>query len=145
MEITAAAAPQFPFAIRFLHCPGLFMVSSLFCYVMPVWELSSSRLDWQKLNKMPFRSSTSSISSFCSPPPGRGSLSLVRDRAPVAGRETSNRHPPHVLPLPGSPHVFDPAAGALRPACSPAEPPLSVWSSAVFSPLALAVMSWLSL
>ncbi len=41
--------------------------------LLPVWELSSSRLDWQKLNKMPFRSTSSMSSSRIS---RRGSLHL---------------------------------------------------------------------
>lgn len=61
--------------------------------LLPVWELSSSRLDWHKLN-------TISLNLLQYLPLAS---QLVRDRAPDAGRETSKRHPPHVPPPPPTP------------------------------------------
>lgn len=50
--------------------------------LLPVWELSSSRLDWQKLNKLPCRSA-----SFVS-------FSPTADGASACpGQSSSRRHP----------------------------------------------------
>lgn len=104
--------------------------------LLPVWELSSSRLDWQKLNKLPCRSA-----SFVS-------ISPTADGASACpGQSSSRRHPArtfrsypppdpsHQPPTPGSPCAFDPAAGARLSACRfRRAAPSSVWSSPL-SPL----------
>ena len=93
--------------------------------LLPVWELSSSRLDWQKLNKMPFFSQPPPYLPLASPPPpgeeastcpGRSSRRRRWSAEPASLRRSTAAPPALPCPVVPAVSIRQPARFARRAA-----------------------------